>query len=157
MGGNNSTLSSGANNNGSVLPNSNANNSVPPNSNANNSVPPESNANNSEEELFKFKEDIDLKDFMGKFDEGINTFNENIHTLRVKQREFDDNSNKIKKRINNHHKKNTYERGSYLLTEKINFYDYWIDMLYGTHKIMIVILCIIVVIMLIYKLMNKSN
>ena len=147
MGGNNSTLSSGANNNGSV----------PPNSNANNSVPPESNANNSAEELFKFKEDIDLKDFMGKFDEGINTFNENIDTLRVKQREFDDNSNKIKKRINNNHKKNTYERGSYLLTEKINFYDYWIDMLYGTHKIMIVILCIIVVIMLIYKLMNKSN
>ena len=137
MVGNNSTLSSGANNNGSV--------------------PPESNSNNSQEELFKFKEEIELKNFMGNFDEGINTFNENIDTLRVKQREFDDNKNKIKNRINNNHKKNTYERGSYLLTEKINFYDYWIDMLYGTHKIMIVILCIIVVIMLIYKLMNKSN
>ena len=137
MGGNNSTLSSGANNNGSA--------------------PPESNANNSQEELFKFKEEIELRNFMGNFDEGINTFNKNIDTLRIKQREFDDNSNKIKKRINNNHKKNTYERGSYLLTEKINFYDYWIDMLYGTHKIMIVILCIIVVIMLIYKLMNKSN
>ena len=137
MVGNNSTLSSGANNNGSV--------------------PPESNSNNSQEELFKFKEEIELKNFMGNFDEGINTFNENIDTLRVKQREFDDNYNKIKNRINNNHKKNTYERGSYLLTEKINFYDYWIDMLYGTHKIMIVILCIIVVIMLIYKLMNKSN
>jgi len=137
MVGNNSTLSSGTNNNGSV--------------------PPESNSNNSQEELFKFKEEIELKNFMGNFDEGINTFNENIDTLRVKQREFDDNYNKIKNRINNNHKKNTYERGSYLLTEKINFYDYWIDMLYGTHKIMIVILCIIVVIMLIYKLMNKSN
>jgi hypothetical protein len=111
----------------------------------------------SYEDIFEFNEEIYLKDFMGNFDEGINTFNENIDTLRIKQREFDDNSNKIKKRINNNHKKNTYERGSYLLTEKINFYDYWIDMLYGTHKIMIVILCIIVVIMLIYKLMNKSN
>ena len=127
MGGNNLTLSSGANNNG------------------------------SEEELFKFKEEIELKKFMGNFDEGINTFNENIDTLRVKQKEFDDNYNKIKNRINSNHKKNTFDRGSYLLTEKINFYDYWIDMLYGTHKIMIVILCIIVVIMLIYKLMNKSN
>ena len=127
MGGNNLTLSSGAN------------------------------ANNSEEELFKFKEEIELKKFMGNFDEGINTFNENIDTLRVKQKEFDDNYNKIKNRINSNHKKNTFDRGSYLLTEKINFYDYWIDMLYGTHKIMIVILCIIVVIMLIYKLMNKSN
>ena len=127
MGGNNLTLSSGAN------------------------------ANNSEEELFKFKEEIELKKFMGNFDEGINTFNENIDTSRVKQKEFDDNYNKIKNRINSNHKKNTFDRGSYLLTEKINFYDYWIDMLYGTHKIMIVILCIIVVIMLIYKLMNKSN
>ncbi|MBT7623056.1 MAG: hypothetical protein HN595_00855, partial [Flavobacteriaceae bacterium] len=104
-----------------------------------------------------FKEEIELKKFMGNFDEGINTFNENIDTLRVKQKEFDDNYNKIKNRINSNHKKNTFDRGSYLLTEKINFYDYWIDMLYGTHKIMIVILCIIVVIMLIYKLMNKSN
>ena len=107
--------------------------------------------------LFEFKEDIDLKDFMGKFDDGINTFNKNIDTLRIKQNEFNESSNIIKEKIDNNHKKNTFDRGSHLLAEKLQFYDYWIDMLYGTHKIMIVVLCIIVIIMLIYKLMNKTN
>lgn len=108
-------------------------------------------------DVFEFNEKMDLKDFIGNFDDGINTFNESINIMKIKQKEFEDNSIKLKNKVENNHKKNTYDRGSYLLTEKINFYDYWIDMLYGTHKIMIVVLCIIIIIMLIYKLLNKSN
>tara|TARA_B100000676_G_C17577560_1_gene580398 strand:+ start:68 stop:565 length:498 start_codon:yes stop_codon:yes gene_type:complete len=117
----------------------------------------ESYAPSTAPDLFEFNETMLLKDFMGKFDDGINTFNENIDIMRAKQKEFDESGYIIKEKINNNHKKNTYDRGSYLLTEKINFYDYWINMLYGTLKIMIVVLCIIVVIMLIYKIMNQSN
>jgi hypothetical protein len=109
------------------------------------------------DDVFEFDETMLLKDFMGNFDDGINTFNKNIDIMRAKQNEFDDNSMKIKEKIDNNHKKNTYDRGSHLLAEKLEFYDYWIDMLYGTHKITIVVLCIIVIILLIYKLMNKSN
>jgi hypothetical protein len=108
-------------------------------------------------DIFEFNEKMYLKDFIGNFDDGINTFNHELQNMKLKQREFEDNSDKIKNKVENNHKKNTFDRGSYLLSEKINFYDYWIDMFYGANKIMIVVLCVIIVIMLIYKLMNKSN
>ena len=106
--------------------------------------------------IFNFKEEITLKDFLGNFDTGIDSYNNQINNMKLKQQEFNDNSLKIKEKINTKYKQDTYTRGSELLSKKIEFYNYWIEILYTIHKITMVILCIIVVVMLIYKLMNKK-
>ena len=48
----------------------------------------------------------------------------------------------------------TYKRGNHHLTKKIEQLDYWINLLYFAHKILIVILVIIILISLIYKKLN---
>jgi len=106
--------------------------------------------------IFNFKEEITLKDFLGNFDTGIDSYNNQINNMKLKQQEFNENSLKIKEKINTKYKQDTYTRGSELLSKKIEFYNYWIEILYTIHKITMVILSIIVVVMLIYKLMNKK-
>ena len=51
---------------------------------------------------------------------------------------------------------NTYYRGSDLLSKKIDSYNSWIKILYTIHRITLVVLCIIVFIMLVYKIINKN-
>ena len=69
--------------------------------------------------IFNFKEEITLKDFLGNFDTGIDSYNNQINNMKLKQQEFNDNSLKIKEKINTKYKQDTYTRGSELLSKKI--------------------------------------
>jgi len=111
----------------------------------------------SPSDVFNFNEPIELKYFIGNFSNGIDSFNNQNEEMKLKEKELIKNSAEIKNNINKRHKNNTYSRGGDLLSEKIDFYNLWIKILYTTHKITLVVLCIIVFIMLVYKLMNKSN
>jgi hypothetical protein len=107
--------------------------------------------------VFNFNEPIELKQFIGNFSSGIHSFNNNIEEMKLKEKEIIKGSAEIKNNINKRYKNDTYSRGGDLLSEKIDFYNLWIKILYTTHKITLVALCIIVFIMLVYKLINKSN
>jgi uncharacterized membrane protein len=108
-------------------------------------------------EVFNFNEEIEVKQLIGNFSYGIDSFNNNIEEMKLKEKALVKGSTKIKNNINKRHKNNTYSRGGDLLSEKIDFYNYWIKILYTTHKFTLVVLCIIVFIMLVYKLINKSK
>jgi hypothetical protein len=102
-----------------------------------------------------FKENIPIKDFIGTFNQGINVYNNNLKEMKEKEKNLKKGGLDIKNRINKIQKKNTYSRGADLLSRKIDFYNYWIKVLYTTHKITLVVLCVIIIVMLIYKLLNK--
>ena len=111
----------------------------------------------SPSEVFNFNEPIELKQFIGNFSHGIDSFNNQIDEMNLKEKELIKGGAEIKNKINKRHRNNTYSRGGDLLSDKIDFYNLWIKILYTTHKITLVVLCIIVFIMLVYKLVNKSK
>ena len=110
---------------------------------------------NDNPDLFNFDKIITLKQFMEDFDNGINSFNNKIDVMKITQNEIDKNNEKINNKIKLKNVEDTYDRGSVLLQKKLNDYDYILKILYNAHKITLVILSFIVIIMLIYKLLNR--
>lgn len=107
-------------------------------------------------DVFNFNELVELKEFIGNFSSGIDSFNNQIEEMNLKEKDLTKSSTEIKNNINKRHRNNTYYRGSDLLSKKIDSYNSWIKILYTIHRITLVVLCIIVFIMLVYKIINKN-
>lgn len=102
-------------------------------------------------DIFEFKNEITLQDFLMNFDDGIKKFNLKIEEYNTKNKEFDELHEKINNNLKEIQNNETVNRGNELLSQKIDFYDSWIKFMYYLHRINIVVLSIIVLISLIYK------
>lgn len=110
----------------------------------------------TESNLFNFESRMKLEDFLKNFDQGIFTFNNKVKDYKENKKIFDREHKKIDKNIHSKQQENTIVRGSQHMVDKIEFYNKCIKFMYLLHRITLFILCIIVIITLAYKLINKS-
>tara|TARA_B100000767_G_scaffold264796_1_gene280117 strand:- start:4 stop:348 length:345 start_codon:yes stop_codon:yes gene_type:complete len=100
--------------------------------------------------------EMKINDILINYTEDITKFNKKVKDLKGIKKRIKNNESKKKKLIFEKKKELTYKRGNHLLNKKIEELDYWIDYLYFSHKILIVILVIIIIVSLIYKKLNSK-
>lgn len=110
----------------------------------------------SQPNLFNFESSMKLEDFLKNFDQGIFNFNNKVKDYKENKKIFDREHKKVDKNIYSKQQETTIIRGSHHMAEKIEFYTKWIKFMYWLHRITLFILCIIVIVTLVYKIINKS-
>ena len=103
--------------------------------------------------LFTFENEMTLNDFLKNFDDGIANFNEKVTEYNDNKKEFNTLYEKVDENIHKRQAEETIRRANVLISEKIEYYDSWIKLMYYLHRILLVILCIIIIISLVYKLL----
>ena len=103
--------------------------------------------------LFTFENEMTLDDFLKNFDDGIANFNEKVSEYNDNKKEFNTLYEKVDENIHKRQAEETIGRGNVLISEKIEYYESWIKLMYYLHRILLVILCIIIIISLVYKLL----
>lgn len=110
----------------------------------------------SQSNIFNFESRMKVEDFLKNFDHGISNFNNKVKDYKENKKIFNKEHKEIDKNIHLKQEENTITRGSKHVTDKIEFYNQWIKFMYWLHRVTLFILCIIVIITLTYKLLNKS-
>ena len=103
--------------------------------------------------LFTFENEMTLGNFLKYFDDGIANFNEKVSEYNDNKKEFNTLYEKVDENIHKRQAEETIGRGNVLISEKIEYYESWIKLMYYLHRILLVILCCIVIISLVYKLL----
>ena len=110
----------------------------------------------SQPNLFNFESRMKLEDFLKNFDQGISNFNNKVKDYKENKKIFNREHKQIDKNIHLKQEETTITRGGKHLADKLEFYNKWIKFMYWLHRITLFMLCIIVIISLTYKLLNKS-
>ena len=107
--------------------------------------------------VLELKGEIDLSTLISGYEQGAIQYNASSNTLANLREDGDRIQEEIDVKLKDKHKEETYKRGAQLLMEKIDYNKQWISRLYLITKITHIILALIVILMIIYKLMNKKK
>ena len=120
-----------------------------------NSIHPSGDAGGQADRLRLEGSPMSLSALISGYEQGAINYNSSINLRNNLHDNQDKVRDEIDEKLKDKYKEDTYKRGAQLLTQKINFNKIWVSRLYFTIRVIYVILAILIVLMIVYKLVNK--
>ena len=120
-----------------------------------NSIHPSGDAGGQADRLRLEGSPMSLSALISGYEQGAINYNSSINLRNNLYDNQDKVRDEIDEKLKDKYKEDTYKRGAQLLSQKINFNKMWVSRLYFTIRVIYVILAILIVLMIVYKLVNK--
>ena len=120
-----------------------------------NSIHPSGDAGGQADRLRLEGSPMSLSALISGYEQGAINYNSSINLRNNLHDNQDKVRDEIDEKLKDKYKEDTYKRGAQLLSQKINFNKIWVSRLYFTIRVIYVILAILIVLMIVYKLVNK--